>query len=136
MSGLFHVSARDHGALVFMSMLARANRDEFLSLQYVADEMHLSQGYLEEVAASLKKAKLIEGKQGPAGGYRLTRPAREISMEDILTAIEGPLELVDCQSKGALCPVQGKCSSKRMLDALQRTIRTSLQQTTLAALME
>lgn len=134
MSGLFHVSAKDHSALIFMSLLAGQSGEHYLSLQFVADEMNLSQGYLEEVAACLKKASLIEGKQGPNGGYRLARAPQEISMEDILTALEGPVELVDCQTKGVICPVEGKCSSKHMLDRLQRTIQESLRKTMLSSI--
>jgi len=133
MPGLFRISARDHGALILMSDLAaRHKAGSFVSLQDIADRMHLSQGYLEEIAGALKKAKLITGKQGPAGGYRLARPPSRISMEDIMVAVEGPIELVECQGKSGLCPVAGKCSSKNVWGALQAAIRSSLRQTTLA----
>jgi Rrf2 family protein len=133
MSGLFRISARDHGALILMSDLAAAYKaGSFVSLQAIADRMHLSQGYLEEIAGALKKAKLIAGKQGPAGGYRLARPPSKISMEDILIAVEGPIELVECQGKSNLCPVAGKCPSKNAWGALQAAIQASLRKTTLA----
>ncbi len=136
MSGLFHVSARDHGALILMSSLAEVHASSvFVSLRDIAENMKLSQGYLEEVAASLKSAGLIEGKQGPNGGYRLTRAPGEISIADILTALEGPMELVDCQSKGAICPVSHKCSSKNVWKSLQQTISQSLESTTLASIL-
>jgi Rrf2 family protein len=132
MSGLFRISARDHGALILMSDLAsRYKTGSFVSLQDIADRMHLSQGYLEEIAGALKKAKLITGKQGPAGGYRLARPPSKISMEDILTAVEGPIELVECQGKSSLCPVSGKCPSKNIWGALQSAIKKSLKETRL-----
>jgi Rrf2 family protein len=132
MPGLFRISARDHGALILMSYLAaRHKTGSFVSLQEIADRMHLSQGYLEEIAGALKKAKLIKGKQGPAGGYRLARSPSKISMEDILTAVEGPIELVECQGKANFCPVAGKCPSKDVWGALQKAIKKSLKETTL-----
>jgi len=133
MSNLFRVSAKDHSALILMSELATVHADEtFVSLQNIAEEMGLSQGYLEEVAGTLKSAGLIVGKQGPNGGYRLMRSPKEISVADILTALEGPVELVDCQSKGVACPVAHKCSSKSVWKNLQQTIQESLQKTALS----
>lgn len=136
MSGLFRVSARDHSALILMSALAeRFDDGGFARLGEIAGTMKLSQGYLEEIAAALRSGGLIEGKQGPNGGYRLTRPPKRISLADILTALEGPVELVDCQSSGAACPVRHRCSSKNVWNALQETIRSSLEKTTLAKVM-
>jgi Rrf2 family protein len=130
MSGLFHVSARDHGGLLLMTELACIyEKQTYVSLEEIATSMKLSHAYLEEVAASLKRASLIEGKQGPNGGYRLSRPPAQISVEDILTALEGPLALVDCQSGS--CPVEHACSSKSMWSLLQKKIRTSLRELTL-----
>lgn len=137
MSNLFHVSERDHSALVLMSALAeRFSGRSFTSLQEIADSMRLSQGYLEEIAAALKKAGLIQGRQGPNGGYRLVRKPASISLEEILTAIEGPIELVECQKEGISCPVEGGCASKHVWNVLQKAVRSSLRATTLANVVE
>ena len=131
MSNLFHVSAKDHGALILMSTLAeRYASGEYVRVQDVAEDMKLSQGYLEETAACLKEAGLIAGRQGPGGGYRLAKPPASISMSDILTALEGPLALVDCQAGS--CPVEGKCISKSVWGKLQKTIHASLEGMSLA----
>ena len=130
MSHLFRVSARDHSAVVLMAELARLQKDDFASLKDIAKTMHLSEGYLEEIAASLKKAKLIEGKQGPRGGYRLAKKADQINLADILTALDGPIEIVDCQ-KGAGCPVASMCTSKNIWKQVQKGIEETLSQTKL-----
>ncbi|MFZ2804487.1 MAG: Rrf2 family transcriptional regulator [Patescibacteria group bacterium] len=134
MSGVFQVSTRDHSALILMSSLAsRFSEDGFVRLADIADEMKLSLGYLEEVAGKLKQSGLIVGKQGPNGGYRLAKTPKEISVDEILTALAGPIKLVDCQSGG--CPVAHKCSSKNVWDSLQQTIQKSLKATTLASIV-
>lgn len=133
MSQLFHVSARDHGALILMTTLAEGYDSEgFVSLQDVAGRMLLSQGYLEEIAAALKKGGLIQGRQGPNGGYRLAKKPELISLEEILTALEGPVELVDCQTSHTPCPVASKCSSKNIWKVVQRNLQRTLRETTLA----
>lgn len=136
MSSFFHVSARDHSAVILMSELARTYDDGvYRSLQDIARTMGLSEGYLEEIASVLKRAGLIEGRQGPKGGYCLARLPQQISLEEILTALEGPVQLVDCQNKNMSCPVHEKCSSKRIWKILQETIQKTLQATTLAEML-
>jgi len=133
MINLFHVPARDHSAVILMTSLAEVYASEnFVSLQDIAGRMQLSQGYLEEIASVLKKAGLIQGRQGPGGGYRLAKSPDVISLEEILTALEGPVELVDCQSGDARCPVASKCASKNVWKVLQKTIQKTLRETTLA----
>lgn len=50
--------------------------------------------YLEQIFQELKRAKLVEGKRGPSGGYSLARPAAEISLGDVVQAVQGPIELL------------------------------------------
>jgi Rrf2 family protein len=52
--------------------------------------------FLEQVVASLKKGGLVESYRGARGGYRLARPAKEISLADVIQAVEGPIALVEC----------------------------------------
>ena len=136
MSGLFHISERTHSGLILMTCLAeRHANEEPVTLKDVALRMRLSEGYLEEVAASLRSAGLIKGRTGPKGGYVLVRTPDAITTEDIVTALEGPIALVGCQETGVTCPVEGGCSSKRVWHSLQRRIQSSLRETTLAELV-
>ena len=96
--------------------------------------MGLSQGFLEEVAADLKKAGLIKGRKGPGGGYCLAQPTAKITAEQILTALEGPIALAACS--GGFCPVASSCASKSLWGFLQRDIVNSLKRTTLAEIIK
>ena len=118
-----------------MTDLAQNNQDgDFVSLNDVSERNGLSRGFLEEIAVPLKEAGLIEAKRGAQGGYRLTRSADEISVGDIVIAIEGPLALVDCL--GAVsCPAAGQCPSKTVWANVQRHIDDSLQAISLADVM-
>lgn len=136
MPSLFHVSERSHSGFLCMAELARAyGEDRHLSLQEIADTLGGSQSYLEEIALLLKQAGLIQGKKGPGGGYRLARLPSEITAEMMLTALEGPLTLVECQEKDKICPVQDRCRSRGFWGLLQTQLRTTLQSTTLAELL-
>jgi Rrf2 family protein len=139
MNSLFKVSAKNHAGMLLMSILAKdgkifkvgspASDDVYVSLKIVAKKMSLSQKFLEEIAAALKKAKLIEGKKGPGGGYRLVREPRDISAYEIFTALEGPITGLNCGS--GFCPVSDKCASKSLWKVLHEDLIKSLKKISL-----
>ncbi|MBD3251722.1 Rrf2 family transcriptional regulator [Candidatus Uhrbacteria bacterium] len=129
MNGFFRIPERLHLGLILMTELAQSM--EPLSLREIGSRMQVSEGYLEAIAARLKKADLVQGLKGPNGGYRLRMPPGQIRLDAIITAIEGPVALVDCHGEG-VCPVQGRCHSKKVWDVLQSDIQASLKQRTLA----
>ncbi len=67
-----------------------------VSTQSIAERQELSESYLEQLMRSLKKAELVQSVRGAGGGYRLARPAGEISVGDVLRALEGNLDAVSC----------------------------------------
>lgn len=131
MSGLFTISERLHAGLILLSELA-ASPDRLHSLREIAERMRISEGYLEEVAALLRRAALIEGKRGSAGGYRLARPIDGITLLDVVNAIEGPVALVPCQGMHAqACHVSERCRTKRLWSSVQGHLLESLRQKSL-----
>ena len=69
---------------------------EAVSIQSIAVRQNISDSYLEQLMAKLKKAGLVESTRGAGGGYRLGRPAAEISVGDVLRVLEGSLEAAQC----------------------------------------
>ena len=133
MNSLLRVSGRNHAGLILMAELANRHAgDEYLTLQSVAEDMHISLAYLEEIALGLKQAGLIEGRKGPGGGYRLAQAPDRISMENILVALEGPVAMVDCQDSDKACPVESKCSTKSLWNFLHKNVITTLRKTSLS----
>jgi Rrf2 family protein len=134
MTGPFRISERTHSGFILMTQLAAAHgAGSYITLKDVASQMMLSEAYLEEIAAALKQAGLIQGRTGPKGGYALTRKPNTITAEAIVIALEGPVAFVECQT-GAACPVQHACSSQTLWGMLQKKIVASLRETTLASL--
>lgn len=76
------------------------HRDEGPTAVYlVAEEEGISDRYLEQIMTSLKRAGLIKSVRGPQGGYVLTRDPGEITVGQIIRALEGPIAPVDCVSE-------------------------------------
>ncbi|MBC8070854.1 MAG: Rrf2 family transcriptional regulator [Deltaproteobacteria bacterium] len=59
----------------------------YASAQTIADQQSIPSRYLEEIIGELRRAGLVVGKRGPRGGYRLARPAAEISVAEVLAAL-------------------------------------------------
>lgn len=69
---------------------------EAVSLSEIAERQGISMNYLEQLIAKLKKSGIVQGIRGAQGGYVLAMPAEEISVGDILRALEGDLIPVEC----------------------------------------
>ena len=67
-----------------------------VSIQSIAARQNISERYLEQLIAKLKKAGLVSSIRGAGGGYRLAKDAEDISVGDILRALEGSLDAVEC----------------------------------------
>jgi Rrf2 family iron-sulfur cluster assembly transcriptional regulator len=69
-------------------------------LSAIAMRQNLSRQYLEQLFTCLRRGGLVHAVRGIEGGYSLARPATEISVEDILTAVDKPLDVTRCAGKG------------------------------------
>ena len=97
-------STKDRYALLLMVELASATPGEYLPLKAVSDNQGISVKYLEQIVAPLSKAGLVESGRGSQGGYRLSRPAAQITAGDILRAVEGEIVPVPCHFRRKLPP--------------------------------
>jgi Rrf2 family transcriptional regulator, cysteine metabolism repressor len=114
-----------------------------VSLKAVADAENLPLAYLERIAALLKKADLVRATRGAHGGYVLSRPATEITMDAVVLALEGAIAPMDCffddRESRVLCShvADGEhCATKLLWTRVQMGVIKSLQRTTLAELVE
>jgi Rrf2 family iron-sulfur cluster assembly transcriptional regulator len=83
----------DYAARALLS-LALHGSDRPTSVKEIAERTHLPQPYLEQILLSVKGAGLVRSKRGVGGGYVLARPAEEITLADIVAAVEGPQVLL------------------------------------------
>jgi Rrf2 family protein len=128
------VPRRVHNALLIVTDLAeRHEAGAFVSLADIAVRERVSAGYLEEIAASLKTNGLIVGKRGTGGGYALARGPKEITIADVITAIEGPHALaVPGTDVGVAGILSKNCASWTVWNVVQANIAETLTGMTLA----
>jgi Rrf2 family protein len=119
-------------ALLYLGLLPGG---ESASTRSIAENTGLSEGYLEQLFIPLRKAGLIRGIRGPQGGYFIRGPAEKITVGEILRAVEGDLEPVDC-IKSRKCPRTSICISKNTWAELYEAINKCADSITLADLVE
>ena len=90
------LSTKGRYGLRAMIDLARYSEEEPVSIGSIAMRQGISERYLEQLVAKMKKAGLVKSIRGASGGYVLAKDSSEISVGDILRALEGSLEPVKC----------------------------------------
>src|SRR5690625_2848367 len=89
------ISTKGRYGLTVMIELARNYGDGPRSLKSIAEDKGLSAQYLEQIAAPLRNAGLIQSIRGAYGGYQLAKNPSEITAGDVIRVLEGPIKLVD-----------------------------------------
>ena len=100
------LSTKGRYAVMAMTELARREGARATPLAQIAQRQQISQAYLEQLFARLRRRGLVLSVRGPGGGYRLARPAGELSVADVVTAVDEPLRATRCAGEGgAVLPV-------------------------------
>lgn len=102
----------------------------------IAEKQGLSDSYLENLLIVLKNIRIIETTRGSNGGYVLCRAPSEISVLEIVEALEGPLDLVECVSSSKSCEKSDRCSARMVWSELSELWRKSLSAKTLQDLLD
>ena len=83
-------------AVTAMMDLALRQGSGPVTLNDIAEHQHISLSYLEQLFARLRRSGLIKGTRGPGGGYRLAKPAAEITIAGIIVAVDEKLDITRC----------------------------------------
>jgi Rrf2 family transcriptional regulator, cysteine metabolism repressor len=127
-----------------MVQLARHGTEQPLSLAEIADGDGLPVAYLEHLVARLRKAGLVESRRGARGGYLLARPAAEITMAEVVEALEGAIAPIECITEGAdghlVCSRETAadhiCPTKLLWTRVRGSVVRTLEDTRLSDLLQ
>ncbi len=123
----------DYGILL-LSRFALAAEDRTQTVKDLAAGAHLPEPTVGKLLKALTKSGMLVSTRGVKGGYRLARPPREITVAQIIGAIDGPIAITDCSTTGALhrCELEGRCPVQTNWQKINVAIRDSLDHITLA----
>jgi Rrf2 family transcriptional regulator, cysteine metabolism repressor len=138
----------EYGVRVMVELARRASDpaldgDPVVPLAEIAEHDGMPLAYLEHLVARLRKAGLLDSRRGSRGGYMLARPACEITMAEVVEALEGSIAPIECISQGPdgslVCSRESEsthvCPTKILWTKVRFAIVRTLLQTTLADLL-
>jgi len=126
----------DYGVLL-LGHFAR-HPEAMASTSELAEAYHMSRPVVANLLKEFSKAGLLESRRGLHGGYRLARPAAQITLLDVLNVIDGPVQLIDCaldEQIGSACGYEDVCPSRSPMQNVHKRIVKLLEGITLAELM-
>ncbi len=125
--------------------IARHYPEGPVSLAWIARVRRLPLPYLEQIIPLLRKAGLVESARGARGGYRLAKPPEEISVGDVLRALEGEVFSIPCPvseagciivKRGCCCSEEEVCGTRELLGRTHALLFSFLDKVTIAELVE
>ena len=131
---MLRVSKLTDYATVIMTVLADAA--DVLSAQDVAARARLELPTVSKLLKQLAHAGLVDSFRGVNGGYRLAREAQQITIAQIVTAMEGPIGMTECSAHAGLCDHESHCGVRVNWQRINLAIAHALASVTLADMLK
>ena len=129
------LSTKGRYAVTAMLDLALHNAKKPVTLADISENQGISLSYLEQLFASLRSKGLVKGVRGPGGGYFLGKPAAEISIANIMCAVDEWVEFTRCRGEQN-CHAGQRCLTHSLWDDLSKQIFDFLGDITLQELVD
>ncbi len=127
---MFKLSSGFKSGLRILVLLTKSSQVEPVPISYMTPVLGLSDKYVEQLLMSLKRAGLVRSVRGANGGFTLARPPEGISLLDIMTALQGPIEFCECGQSGCT-----DCVRPEIWEALETCIGSTLSSISLTHLI-
>lgn len=130
------ITRQSEYAIRTMLELAKAPSGELLSAKYISEIQDIPEDFLKKTVKLLAMADLVVTQRGASGGVRLAKSANQITLADVITAVEGPIALNHCLAPGYDCPNQPTCPVSRNLARAQQAMLEELRRESLADMLK
>ena len=122
-------------AVTAMLDLALHSNGGPVTLSNISERQKISLSYLEQLFGKLRRGKLVDSVRGPGGGYNLARPVDQLTVADIILAVEEPIDSRQCEGKDN-CLGDHRCMTHDLWESLNDTVLNYLGGVKLADLMQ
>ena len=127
------LSTKGRYAVTALADIALAGGEAPVPLADIAERQSISLAYLEQLFVRLRRGGLVESVRGPGGGYRLAHAPREITIAQVMAAVDERLNAMGCdgEREGA-CGPKAQCLTHALWEQLSAHVHVFLSRTTLA----
>jgi FeS assembly SUF system regulator len=133
---LFRLSKLTDYGIVLLAHLARDSEGPIHNARELADDADLPLPVVSKVLKVMTRHGVLESQRGAKGGYALARPPHEITVAEMIGALEGPVALTECAAAELLCPHEGNCTVRGPWQLINGVVHDSLTRITLADLID
>lgn len=123
----------DYGTVVMTYLAGEPGR--WHTAAEIAGQIHVAVPTVSKILKTLARHGLVQSHRGVKGGYTLARPASQITMAEVISAMEGPFGLTECSSNPGLCVQESSCSVRANWQKVNQAIRRALEGVTLAEMV-
>lgn len=123
-------------AVTAMVDLAMRGGKDPVTLAAISERQKISLSYLEQLFGKLRRNKIVESVRGPGGGYYLARPGNQISIAEIVVAVDEPLDATRCGGKGDCHGENHPCLTHDLWMGLNEKIYSYLEDISLQQLVD
>ena len=127
---MLRISKLTDYAILIMVELTREG--EMLSAQALAERIHVEAPTASKVLKLLAGNGLLQSYRGPSGGYQVRRTASEISVAEVIAAIEGPIAMTECSVEEGLCSQEDSCDLRSNWQRISLAVAQALREVSLA----
>lgn len=128
-----------YGIKALKYIVEETKKGKLVRIKEISESENISVQYLEQILFKLKNEKIIEGKRGPTGGYKLVRNPKEITLHDLYRILDEEEKVIDCNEKNSesdgCCDEEG-CKGSCIWGQLDAAMIKILQNTTLEDLVK
>ncbi|MFH1278123.1 MAG: SUF system Fe-S cluster assembly regulator [Candidatus Eisenbacteria bacterium] len=133
---MFRITKLTDYGVVLLTNLAQCSDEAPRGARDLAEEVGLPLPTVSKILKALARGGLLESHRGTKGGYTLTRPPEEISVAEIIAALEGPIAITECVAAApGTCDQEPLCSVRANWQMINRTVHGALDKITLSQMI-
>ncbi|BDU49887.1 RrF2 family transcriptional regulator [Haliovirga abyssi] len=122
-------------ALIHIAEETKVDGEKLIRIKDIAESQKITVQYLEQILYKLKKGKIIEGKRGPSGGYKIAIDPSNITMEEIFKILESDIKVINCNLSEDKC-MGHDCATVYLWNKINSAIEDVLKNMTLNDLLK
>jgi len=126
------LSTRARYGLRSLLYLAEQDPTRAVPVREIAEQEGVSGDYLEHLLHAMKNSNLVKSVRGAGGGFMLGKPADQINLKDLFSALDEKIEAVWCIEEGEICPRSDTCKSRPIWEKLRKLLYKFASDTSLA----